>query len=261
LLRALAAIRSFLAGTGLNLAGWALQVWALTRISLTFVQPVLGGGVFILLLAAWIRTSERPRAPDVAGAAALCAGVAVLARVAPPAGGQAAPAMSWIVAGALLAALALAPYALRSASGRSYPMLAAAAAGVAYSITGLTSEIVSRAIPEHRLPAAALAAATTAAFGLLGFLSEMSALVGAAVTAVVPVVLVIDTAVPVALAPFLFGERWPADATSRAALGLALFLAVGGAIVLASSPGAARIHALVSAPAAGGEEVREAPDL
>jgi len=78
--------------------------------------------------------------------------------------------------------------------------------------------------------------AVTAVFGIIGFLTETSALVTGGVTSVVAIMTGVDTVVPVALAPFLFHERWPHSAGLLAALTAGLVLAIGGAVSLAASP-------------------------
>jgi drug/metabolite transporter (DMT)-like permease len=233
-------VRSWVVGTALSLVGWGFQVWALTAASLTFVQPALGTGVFFLLAFAWLVLGQRPNRRDAAGALALAAGIGLLSLYAPAPGDATSGAGTWLAVGAVLAAASLAPFALRAAGRVAGPLWLAASVGFAYALTGLSSEVVSRGIERGDLAMFAGGAAVTACFGVTGFLTETSALLSGSVTAVVPVMVAVDTVLPVALAPMLFGERWPHSAPRIVALCVGLVGAVGGAITLAGSPRVAR---------------------
>jgi uncharacterized membrane protein len=244
-------VRSWVVGTGLSLAGWGFQVWALTAASLTFVQPALGLGVFFLLAFAWLVLGQRPNSRDAVGALALAAGVVLLARYAPAPGKGTSGVGMWLAAGAVLAIASLAPFALRAAGRVAGPLWLAASVGFAYALTGLSSVVVSRGIERRDLAMIGGGAVVTAVFGVIGFLAETSALVSGSVTAVVPVMVAVDTVLPVALAPVLFDERWPHSAPRIAALFAGLVLAVGGAITLAGSPRVARTRLGRQADAGG----------
>jgi len=228
--------RVWVIGVVMNLAGWGFQVWALTAASLTFVQPALGTGVVFLLAFAWLVLHQRPTPRDVASVLALALGIGLLSRAAPPPQTGTAGARAWIVAGAVLAAGALTPLVLRATKRVPGPLWLAASVGFAFALTGLSSEVVSRGIDARRPALIAAAAAVTALFGAIGFLTETSALVTGRVTSIIAVMTAVDTVVPVALAPFLFHEHWPHSFGRVAALAAGLVLAIGGAVSLASSP-------------------------
>ena len=67
-------------------------------------------------------------------------------------------------------------------------------------------------------------------------LSEMSALQSRPAIQVAPVVFVIQTAMPVALAPMLLGERFTSTPLSGVPLALSLAVLIAAAAVLARSP-------------------------
>ena len=223
---------TFVIGTALDAAGWVFQVLALTRASLTFVQPALGMGVFLLLAFAWFGLSERPRRADVLGACALAGGIALIADGAPSQG----HAINWahaVVPVAILAAFVIVPYAVRT---QRRPVVLAIATGAAFSVTGLTTEVVSRGVVHGHLLLVVFGLSWSVAFGFFGFLAQTSALVSGRVTSVIPIVTLIDTAVPVALAPLVFAERWPSGAGRIIVLAAGIALAVAGAVCLAASP-------------------------
>ena len=76
--------------------------------------------------------------------------------------------------------------------------------------------------------AVAFGAATAAAAGL-GFLLDMSALQRFDATRAAPPMFVLETAIPVLLAPWLFGEHWGAF------VGVGLVLVLGGGAMLGAS--------------------------
>jgi drug/metabolite transporter (DMT)-like permease len=236
-------VRSWLIGTLLNVVGWGFQVWALTVGSLTFVQPALGTGVFFLLGFAWLVLHEPPTMRDGIGAIALAAGVGLLSRVAPPPQKGTGSLSAWIVAGAVLAAAAVAPLALRATGRVLGPVWLATSVGFAFALTGLSSEVVSRGIERRSSGLIAGAVFVTAVFGVIGFLTETSALVSGGVTEVVPVMVLVATVVPVGAAPFLFGEHWPHSPGTLAALCAGLVLSTGGAVALAASPRVTKVRA------------------
>jgi len=229
-------VRSWVTGVVLNLAGWGFQVWGLTVASLTFVQPALGTGVLFLLGFAWLVLGQRPTPRDLLSALALASGIGVLSRVAPAAHTGTGALVRWIAAGVVLAVFALAPLVLRMFRRVPGPLWLAVSVGFAFALTGLSSEVVSRAIHRHDVALLAGAVGVTALFGFVGFLSETSALVTGNVTAVVAAMTAVDTVIPVALAPFLFGEHWPHSPARITLLAAGLILAIGGAVSLAASP-------------------------
>src|SRR5690242_19274444 len=83
LLRRLATNPRWLLGTALGLTGWALQAYALTKASLTLVQPLLGTSLVFLLAIAVILLKESVRAVDAAAVCAIAAGAPLLALTAP----------------------------------------------------------------------------------------------------------------------------------------------------------------------------------
>jgi hypothetical protein len=239
----------WLGGTALGLAGWVLQTVALTRAPLTLVQPLLGLSLVLLLgLAVW-RLGEHATRGNAAAVAAITAGVPLLALTAPHRHTHhAAGARLWLAL-AVLGAAALAPLALRGGA-RAASILVPLGAGLAYSWDSLATKLAADDYVGHAwLGLAFWIVAMNAAAGL-GTLSEMSALQRRPVIQVAPIVLALTTFVPVALAPLLARELWPADAWRDAGLVAGLLLAGGGALSLARSPTVARVLAAESSSSA-----------
>src|SRR3954471_7840767 len=73
----------WLAGTGLTILGWPLQLVALLWASIVVVQPALAAGLLVLLALSTRLLGERPRRRDVVATLAIVAGIALLAAAAP----------------------------------------------------------------------------------------------------------------------------------------------------------------------------------
>src|SRR3954452_6829887 len=73
----------WLAGTGLGIAGWALQALALVHAPLTLVQPLLGSSLIVLLAIAHVHLGERVGRGEVFAVLAIAAGAPLLALTAP----------------------------------------------------------------------------------------------------------------------------------------------------------------------------------
>jgi drug/metabolite transporter (DMT)-like permease len=218
----------WLAATALAALGWPLQLAALALAPLTLVQPALAAGLIVLLALGATVLKEHVGRTEIAGAAAIVAGVAVLAFAAPERSTHTAGAGALAAALGALVAIALLPFAIRG-SGRPSTV----AAGAAFACTGVTSKLVSDALARGDAAAVVGWAALTGAAVLIGVRNDMSALQRLPATRVAPAILAIEVIVPVALAPLIFGEHW-GDTWPAIVGGLALVTA--GLIPLASAP-------------------------
>jgi drug/metabolite transporter (DMT)-like permease len=235
LLRRLVTRPRWLLGTGLALCGWVAQVGALMLIPLTLVEPALAMSLVVLLGIGTRLLGEHVGRREIVSVMTMVVGIALLAWSAPARETDHAGGAAVVAAIGILAAISLVPYGL-SLLGRSGGLFIAVGAGAAYAIDGLATKFFSDDF------------ATEAWMGLVGWgvvmglaaglgtLSEMSALQRRPATQVAPIVFALTTLVPVALAPVLADEAWPASVWLRIALGASILLIVGGASVLATSP-------------------------
>jgi drug/metabolite transporter (DMT)-like permease len=220
----------WLGGTALAVAGGALQVAALSLAPLTVVQPTLALGLVLLLALAARYLGERVRARHVAAVGAVVAGVAAIAWAAPARTTGHGSGAALATALALLGAVALSPYVLR---GRGGLLIVGAGAADAWASFG-AKLVVDELSAGRWLRALAWGLGAGLALGL-GLLSEMTALRRFAASVVGPVVVVMQIAVPVSLAPLVGGERWGGTPLGGAVIVAALVLVAGAAAVLASS--------------------------
>jgi drug/metabolite transporter (DMT)-like permease len=233
LLARLARRRRWLLGTAIAIAGWPLQLLAYALAPVTLVQPCLALGLLVLLAAGSRALGEPVGAREWAGAAAVIGGVIALAASGVGHTEQLPdPAGIAIVCGGL-ALVAGSPFALGRGRLTAWPLIGAA--GAAFSLTALGGKLLTLEL-EHGRPAAALGwALVVAAAAGAGFLVDMTAMQRFEATRVAPPMFVLETAVPVALAPLLFGERWSATPGGGAAVGLGLLLVLGGGAALGAS--------------------------
>jgi drug/metabolite transporter (DMT)-like permease len=232
----------WLLGTALGLAGWLAQAYALTRAPLTLVQPLLGTSLVFLLAIARRRLGERVGRRECLAVLAVAAGVPLLALTAPGRDpGHAEGARLWVVLG-VLAAVSLAPLTLRGAA-RSASVLVPLGAGLAYSLDGLATKFASDEYSRGLWLGLGFWALVMGAASGLGTLGEMSALQRRPVAHVAPIVFALTTFVPVALAPLLAREWWPASALRDAGLAVGLVATGIGALALARAAPVGRVLA------------------
>ena len=224
----------WLASIALALAGWGLQVVALTKAPLTLVQPVLALGLFLLLGLGVRVLGERVGRREWAAVAIIVVAVGLIAWAAPPEPGTVPRDAGLAVALGLLGLLTLAPV-VTSIRGTSPVVLLIIGAGAADGLAAFVTKVVSEEIQSGALALAALWAFAAGVAVLVGLLSESSALQRAAATRVAPIVLVLQIAIPVAMAPIVGGESWADTPLGGGVLVGALALLCVGVLLLASS--------------------------
>jgi len=225
----------WLTGIALSALGWPLQLIALLLAPLVVVQPALAGGLLVLLIAAERILGERPGAYEYGSVALIVVGVIGAGLCAPSRSDAHSGNLTLTIVLLCLGVASLAPYLL-SAFGRHHPMVMMVGAGLAFAWSGVTTKLASDDIARgHWGPAVAWAVAAGAA-ALVGVLSETSALQARPAIQVAPVVFVVQTVVPVVLAPLLLGEHFSDTPAGGVPLSFALLLLIAGATMLSRSP-------------------------
>lgn len=233
----------WLTGTILVAVGWPFQAAALAFAPLTVVQPTLAVGLFVPLLAA-ARLGDRVGSRDVAAVLAVGAGVSLVVAVAPArethwAGGPVVVALA-VLAGGAAAAVTL----VRAERAHGTALLAGA--GLAFSGGALVTKLFSDSVSARSWVVAVVAGGLAIAAGLLGTTAQTGALQRRSAGSVAAVVFSLETVVPVALAPMLFGERWSGSAGGTALRLAGLALAIAGAVDLAVTHPAEQASAISS---------------
>lgn len=230
----------WLLGTGLGLAGWIVQAYALTRAPLTVVQPLLGTSLVFLLLVAAFQLGEPVGRREIAAVGAIAAGVPLLALTSPDRSvGHTGGPLLWTSL-AVLGAFTIAPFGLRGAA-RSASILVPIGAGVGYALDGLATKFASDAYSGRTWWTLAAWGVLMGVASGLATLKEMSALQSRPAAHVAPLVMALSSFIPVALAPVLVGEGWPSSAPRLAGLVLGLLATAAGIVALARAEPVGRV--------------------
>jgi drug/metabolite transporter (DMT)-like permease len=228
--------------TALSLLGWPLQIVALAHAPLTLVQPTLALGLVLLLVLGVRILGEHVGTREMAAVALIIVSVGVFAWAAPRDSGEVERGAGLVVALALLAAVAIAPYLVTLIRRASKPMLLlVASAGAADGMAAFVAKIVAQDVNEGALLAVVAWATLVAVVVLIGLTSESTALQRFPATRVAPSVLVMQIVIPVVLAPVVGGEGWGGTPLGGAVLVAALVAVAVGAGLLASSPVVAQL--------------------
>jgi uncharacterized membrane protein len=181
-------------------------------------------GLFVLVVFAAIWLGERPKPASLLGIGLIAGGVALVAQNAPEREVTIAGPLPWALSVGLLLGGAIAVYVVSASGGRVDPRLIAVSVGFAWALNGLLTKLIADSIDIGRWVLLAVAIVSALAVGTLGYLAKTSALQSGSAAMVESVVAVVNTLVPVALAPILFGESWPSDPESAVQLGGGLIL-------------------------------------
>jgi hypothetical protein len=239
----------WLAGTGLSLLGWPLQVVALLLAPLVLVQPTMAIGLLVLLFFGQRMLGEHAGRREHLAMGAIVLGVVGIALCAPARSGVHTHNLTVTLVLFGLGLLTLLPYAVNLVR-RPDATLTMIGAGLGFAWSGVATKLFSDDLAAGRPLFALLWALTTAAASAVAALSEMSALQMRPAIQVAPVVFVTQTVVPVMLAPLLLGESFAHTPLGGVPLSISLAVLVVGAAALARSP-------LLLALMEGGESVSE----
>jgi hypothetical protein len=226
--------RKWLGATALGLLGWPLEIVALLLAPLTVVQPCLVSGLIVLLWLGATKLGEAPGKREFVAVAAIVAGVAGVALVAPDRTTDHAGTAAIAVALGLVAIPIAAPYLLRGRAS-ALGFLAVLSAGFGYAWTAIASKLLTDELAAGTLLVAVAWLATALASEGLALLSEMSALQRRPATHVAPVMFAVQVLVPVILAPLIFEEKWSTTPLDGAVLVAFMAVAIAGTTLLAGS--------------------------
>jgi hypothetical protein len=245
----------WLAGTGLSMLGWPLQVVALLLAPLVVVQPTLAVGLLVLLFLAQRMLDEHAGRREHIAMCAIVLGVAGTALCAPARSSTHTSNLTVTLVLVGLGLLTLLPYAVNRVR-RPAASLTMIGAGLGFAWSGVATKLFSDDLAHGSLVFAAAWGLSTAGASAVAALSEMSALQMRPAIQVAPVVFVTQTTVPVMLAPLLLGESFSSTPLGGVPLVMSLTVLVVGAAALARSPLLTNLFE-VGAPLMEGEPVSE----
>jgi drug/metabolite transporter (DMT)-like permease len=207
--------RRWVLGGLLMVAGFGFHVGALLLAPLTVVQPSLAAGLVVLLVVGARSGGEPIRSRELLAVTAITLGVVGLTLSAPERTTVSAGSLALAVGLGALGAVALVPHALAVLDRRhrqAGSLVATIGAGAAYSLTGLTTKLISDRIDANDWLGAALWLALTIGGAMLALVDQTTALQRRGATQVGVIIYVMPVVVPVVLAPLLVGETWGSSA-------------------------------------------------
>jgi drug/metabolite transporter (DMT)-like permease len=222
----------WLIGVGLNALALPTQTVALFLAPVTVVQPADAAGLLLLLALGSRMLGERVGVREIGAVAAIVAGIAILTAVAPHREVTHADAADVLLPLAAVAAVALAPIALR-AWIRAESVLVVFGAGFAFALAAFAIKLIADALDRGDWAVLPLVLAAMVVGAVAGTLSEQTALQRRPATHVAPIIFVVELFVPLALALMVVGEDWSGSVPAIAA---ALALIVAGVVALMRAP-------------------------
>ena len=225
--------RRWMIGTALSILAFPLQVIAYAEAPLTVVQPGLAVGLVLVLVLGSRCLGESIRFRDYLAVAAIVSGVGLIAASGPARSLHSRGGPLPIVVMGILALFILGPYLLRSRA-RTMRALLIVSSGFAFAWNDLATKFFSDGVSAAWLiPLGWLLAVAGSA--VVATLSEMTAFQQAPVRRVVPAVYVLETLLPLALAPLLLKGDAGIHGNDALPIGLGVLLVVFAIAVLASS--------------------------
>ena len=219
----------------LSILGGVLEIAALALIPLTLARILSVAGLGVLLVLTRWALKEPLGRREISGVSLIALGIAA-ASFAPPRLSAAPPTLEeWVMLLAILGPGVMLPYVLRTLHRVVGPPLGATASGLAYALSGIFSKGIADIVLSGWALSLALLTTGAIATSLLGFIIELDALKHGRASIVVPIVLALHTVVPIACAPLLFDEAWPAGLLPHTLLGGGILFALLGTLVLSSS--------------------------
>jgi hypothetical protein len=240
----------WLAGTGLLVVAWPLQILAPGLAPITVVQPTLSASQLVLLAIARIRLGERVGRLEMLGALAIVAGVSAVVAAAPrhsirdPAAGRVAVPL--VVVGVA----AIGAYVLFRLQPRAR-LSVVIGAGLAYAWVDFVNKLLANDISQGDWVLAVIWLVVTIAFGALAFLEETTALQVRPAVTVAPVIGAVQDPLPVVMALWAGVEVWGSASHRVAPLAVGLALVTAGGALLGRSRAVARVSGKEEVPPHG----------
>lgn len=240
----------WLAGTGLLVLAWPLQILALGLAPITVVQPTLSASQLVLLGIARVQLGERVGRLEILGALAIVVGVSAVVAAAPrhsirdPAAGRVAVPL--VVVGVA----AIGAYLLFRLQPRAR-LSVVIGAGLAYAWVDFVNKLLANDISKGDWALAAIWLVVTIAFGALAFLEETTALQVRPAVTVAPVIGAVQDPLPVVMALWAGVEVWGSASHRVAPLAVGLALVTAGGALLGRSRAVARVSGEEEVPPHG----------
>jgi drug/metabolite transporter (DMT)-like permease len=242
LLISLAHRRRWIAGTGLMVIAWPLQVLALALAPIAVVQPLLSTSQLVLLAVARVRLREQVGRLEALGAVAIVAGISLVVWSGPRHALLHVSAPRVALPLVVVGAVAIGSYVF----GRLRPSLTLAlviGAGLSYAWVDFVNKLLANALSGGHVGWGVICLAAVLGFGALAFLEETTALQRRPAVTVAPVIGAIHDPLPVLMALWAGVAVWGPQPHRIAPLIIGLAVIATGAAILGRSKAVARISA------------------
>ena len=232
----------WIGGLGVQTAGWALYVIAVSRTPVSMVAVMMQGGIALFVVASVVILGERARPREWVGICAIVIGMLLLTLSIP--GGQIEGALepgTLLMLSAILLTLGLAP--MRVERLKQSGAGAAIFSGMAFGLAALfTKAMTDRLLGDDSGSLALRIVANPYAYGLVvanfaGMVALQNSFHSARAIIAMPLSGALSNVVPIAGGMIAFGERLPADATSAAMRIGAFVLTIAASVLLAGARG------------------------
>jgi drug/metabolite transporter (DMT)-like permease len=230
----------WIAGMAADVAGFALQFFALSRGSLVLVQPLLVSGVLFALPLSGALSQRRLTAFEWSGAAAVVAGLSLFLVIAHPgSGGHQVTLLGWILVAvtAGVPVVVLVGVAARQPSGVLRAVLLACATGIDYGVAAALIKTTAAQFDQglvHTLLSWDLYALVLC--GVVGLVLGQSAFQAGPLRASLPALTVVDPVVSVLIGALAFGEPLSSAGAAPALEVVGLVVMTLGVTALCRSP-------------------------
>jgi drug/metabolite transporter (DMT)-like permease len=230
----------WIGGLGVQTAGWALYVIAVSQAPVSMVAVMMQGGIALFVIGSVVILGERARAREWIGIGAIVFGMVMLTLSLPA--GQVEGALepgTLLVLSAILLALGLAPMGVERLkhSGAA----AAIFSGVAFGLGGLFTKAMTDQFLGNDAGSLALRIATNPyvygviATNIAGIVTLQNSFHSARGIIAMPLSSALSNVVPIAGGMLAFGERLPADAVAAAMRIGAFILTIAAGALLAGA--------------------------
>lgn len=250
LLARLARRPRWLAGTGLLVLAWPLQILALGLAPITVVQPTLSASQLVLLAIARIQLGERVGRLEMLGALAIVVGVSAVVAAAPRHSIRDPAAARVAVPLVVVGVAAIGAYLLFRLRPRAR-LAVVIGAGLAYAWVDFVNKLLANDISKGDWVLAVIWLVVTVAFGALAFLEETTALQVRPAVTVAPVIGAVQDPLPVLMALWAGVEVWGSASHRVAPLAVGLTLVTAGGALLGRSRAVARVSGEEEVPPHG----------
>jgi drug/metabolite transporter (DMT)-like permease len=220
---------------GLGVAGWVLELMALTRISVTLARVIYAAGFGVLLLLARWWLGEVIQRRQATGIILIAAGIVAVAATSPHASRTTPGLLGWVILTLVMIPVIFVPDMTRRFTNSSPAYLSAIGAGLGYAASNLYTKGVADELSFNSLLPFALLGIAAGITSLIAFADQIVALQTGRATTVVPIVSGLQAVIPITIASLFFGEKWPTTLGGQFLLGGGIAFAIAGMIVLAYS--------------------------